>query len=96
MKQIAAAGGVVLFGKKIRVDVAQLGYSHEDQCGCIAKLQATEFRESIKYPDCKDWLDVYLTRYLCAAGVENDLYVKLMLTKDCLLVTLHSLHTPEY
>lgn len=94
IKELAAEEAVIYAGRDVQRDADGLGYSFEDVCRCITELEQRDFSQSIRYTPHGEWHDVYLMSYEHPKRCIRDLYLKLRLTRDCLLVTVCSFH-PE-
>ncbi|MDA3935010.1 MAG: type II toxin-antitoxin system MqsR family toxin [Gammaproteobacteria bacterium] len=79
-------------GRGVGIDIASLGYNMEDVCQCLIALQKHHFAHSIWYSNFPRWHDVYKLQYSGNDGVNHDLYIKLRLSKDCVLIELCSFH----
>lgn len=76
-------------------DIVNLGYDLDAVCLCLECLSANDFDHSERYSEKTSWRDVYLTRYRGPADCIDDLYIKLRLDRDCIVIYLHSFHQPR-
>jgi hypothetical protein len=92
--------------RNIQTCLDRLGYTREHLQDCIALLERENFEVSGRYqidgsspPHFTFWMDVY--RCKCSYFPEgasdeearqDDLYIKLSLTRDCVCVTIQSFH----
>lgn len=88
---LAALRKVAYASRSVERDALNLGYESGDVCGCLQKLKPTDFRHSGRY-DRPLWYDVYRIRCTSPAGYVDDLYIKLCLRQDGLLIDLFSFH----
>ncbi len=79
-------------GRKVPRDVARLGFNLDDVCQCLQTLQAHHFAHSVRYENFRRWHDVYKPRYQMSDGRAIDLYIKLRLSRDCIVIELCSFH----
>jgi motility quorum-sensing regulator/GCU-specific mRNA interferase toxin len=86
-----AAQGKVLVTSSVQRDATNLGYGLDDICRCLQELRSSDFRHSGRY-DGALWYDVYRVRFTSPAGYLDDLYIKLALGQDCLVINLFSFH----
>jgi hypothetical protein len=83
--------------KKLRLtcsaqrDATNLGYGLDDICRCLQALKSNDFRHSGRY-DEPLWHDVYRIRFSSPAEYVDDLYIKLGLSQDCMVINLFSFH----
>ena len=80
----AAQKGNVYLDRNAKKDSANLGYSQEDICKCMASLQESDFHKSIDYgPDertgARIVCDVYKMRFRVNDSRIDDLYIKFRL-----------------
>lgn len=90
--ELAAHGSVSYVSRKVQVDVANLSYAPEDVHKCLQTLNDGHFHHAERYPPGKVWFDVYLIFYPGPTGDLDELYVKLKLDRDCIVVDLASFH----
>lgn len=82
-------------------DVANLSYSREDVAACLLSLTPSHYTHSERYSEKGSWRDVYVTRHprpMTDGDDEkrwDDLYIKLRLDSDCIVIYLHSFHQPR-
>jgi motility quorum-sensing regulator/GCU-specific mRNA interferase toxin len=72
-------------------DSINLGYRLDDVCRCLEALKTSDFRHSGRY-DRALWYDVYRCQFTSPSEHLDDLYIKLSLGQDCLIVNLFSFH----
>lgn len=93
--RLARAKQVSYGSRKVMRDTTNLGYSMNAVCECLQGLTKYHYHESITYADQPNWLDVYQCRWQAPhvkpdAPVEDDLYIKLRINGDQLiLVSFH-------
>lgn len=92
IRRLAGFRQIEYRGKKVPRDVASLGYNMEDVCQCLISLQKHHFVHSIWYGNFPRWHDVYKLHFTDDSGIKHDLYIKLRLSKDCVLIELCSFH----
>lgn len=103
IKALAVEEAVLFESRRVEHKALALGYSFSEVCRCISELRPEDFAHSVRYQNADDdqwtpWLDVYLMSYQkedggCdEASVTDDLYIKLRLAANCLVVSLHSFH----
>jgi hypothetical protein len=95
VKELAASESVSLTGRSTR-DSQDLGYSFEEVCRCVSELEPQDFDHSVRYETNWFWFDVYKMRNQTSRRRIDDLYIKIRLNRDCILVTVHSFHTELY
>ena len=95
IQRLAGTRDVGYGTRKAQVDAQNLSYTIEDICECLQALSTNHFHHSEKYPGFPIWHDVYLISYSGPSGCIDELYVKLKLSKDCVLVTLTSFHLQQ-
>ncbi|WP_321528301.1 type II toxin-antitoxin system MqsR family toxin [Sedimenticola selenatireducens] len=94
IKRLAAEGSVSYASSRVQRHIENLDYSPSDVHECLSKLTPEHYQKSILYENRPSWLDVYHIRYAASGSYEEDLYIKLKLNRDCIIVELHSFH-PE-
>ncbi len=94
IRQWAAERRVVYASPRVLKHIDNFGYDLDKVCECLAGLAATDYHESVRYPDSKLWMDVYLTTHIYSESRTDELYVKLQLSTRQLVITLCSFH-PE-
>lgn len=90
--ELAAVGKVSYAGRNVERDVENLGYPPEYVAQCLQTLNKCHFQECIRYGNGVPWMDVYKVRYPSPKGHLDDLYIKLKLDRDCVLISLNSFH----
>lgn len=98
VRQLAKAESIEYQGRRVSVDVAELGYELSDVAKCIAQLTADEFDKTHDYGNGPQ-LDAYITRYQRPDGEDgemDELYVKFALLNECLVISLASFHLPRF
>ncbi|WP_043739202.1 type II toxin-antitoxin system MqsR family toxin [Thioalkalivibrio nitratireducens] len=90
--ELANAGRIQYQSKTVQRDVENLGYRPEDVHRCLASLNECHFHRSEQYEASGPWFDVYHVRYAGPADAVDELYVKLKLGPNCLVVVLASFH----
>ncbi|MTI50263.1 MAG: type II toxin-antitoxin system MqsR family toxin [Alcanivorax sp.] len=90
--ELACAGKVIYGGRRVELDIHEnLQMSQEEVCRCLASLEPSHFRHSKLYPERSKWMDVYCRPWSVDDQI-HDLYIKLMLSKNVMTVTLCSFH----
>lgn len=90
---LATAGQVRYASSAVFRDSENLGYAPDDVHACVAALETCHFSHSEAYENASDWHDVFkLARYPSPAGHHDDLYIKLKLNRDCVVILLCSFH----
>ena len=89
---LARQGKVGHASRRVQWDVGNLGYAPEDVHRCLQSLRTCNFKHSERYGGSGHWLDVYHLVCTGPCDVADDLYVKLKLNRDCVVVILHSFH----
>jgi hypothetical protein len=92
IRRLAEFEQVEYRGKKVPYDVARLEFDLDDVCHCLQTLQAHNFAHSIRYENFPRWHDVYKLSYRKSHGRSIDLYIKLRLSRDCVVIELCSFH----
>lgn len=94
-----AQRGMVRYGSRtVMRDVENLSYAPEDVHQCLQTLNQCHFQQSLRYAPGGPWLDVYHITYNVPTGENaptgdvDDLYIKLKLDRDCVVVILASFH----
>lgn len=93
IRRLARFQQVEYRGRKVPRDVASLGYDLNDVCQCLISLQHDHFSHSERYENFPRWHDVYKVRHVGQDGIEHNLYIKLRLDRDCVVIELCSFHT---
>lgn len=92
IRQLAKSGKVVFGSRRVELDCDNLGYSPEEIYECVASLEPDDFRQSVKYPNRRFWMDEYRLRWRSNSGHIDPLYFKLHLNRDVIIVILDSIH----
>lgn len=89
----AKAENIEYRGRRVSVDIAELGYRLSDVAGCLLSLTRDGFHKAHHRRD-GSIDDAYRVRYPRPGGDNevDDLYVKFRLVQDCLIVDLGSFH----
>ncbi len=90
--ELAQTGRVRYARSRVQRDVENLAYRPEDVHRCLASLNACHFHRSEQYDPSGPWFDVYHVRFAGPADAVDELYVKLKLGPNCLVVVLASFH----
>jgi len=93
--QELAREGSVKFTPGVQRDSKNLGYPPDEVYECLAALKVEDFKGSILYPGSPLWHDVYLVDWSREDGTVDPLYIKLALSRSCLVVVLFSFHRPR-
>lgn len=93
---MAEQGKINYGSKKVEEYVEALGYTPEDVQKCLMMLEDYNFQESILYDNANTWLDVYRIKFNSPTGEVDDLYIKLKITRSCLLLVIQSFHPARY
>ena len=93
IKELAEWGNVMYLSSRVTRHVENLGYSPDDVHKCLSCLEEENYDKSIRY-DGGPWLDIYLISYTGSTGHTENLYIKLKLNRDCIVIQLASFH-PE-
>jgi motility quorum-sensing regulator/GCU-specific mRNA interferase toxin len=92
VRTLAKDGSVYFGSRKVQRDIANLSYAPEDVHKCLQTLNECHFHRAERYAARGPWFDVYLISYAGPSGAIDDLYVKLKLDRDCIVVILASFH----
>lgn len=92
IRRLAGFRQIEYRGKKVPRDVASLGMDLEEVSRCLQALQEHHFAHSIRYENFRRWHDVYRMRYRTTDDRLLDLYIKLRLSHDCVVIELCSFH----
>ena len=92
IKELATRQAVHYASSRVQNHTDALEYSFETVCECLAQLAPEDFHHAERYSADGHWLDVYLMTFIGPSNHEDDLYIKLKLTSDCLCVVLLSFH----
>lgn len=94
IRRLAEFGQIELRGRRQRRHLAELDYQLEDVCECLIALQEHHFSHSERYENVRLWHDVYKICHTGRDGVTHDMYIKMRLDRDCIVIELCSFH-PE-
>jgi len=94
VRELAREGRVSYGSSRVTRHVENLEYAPEDVHRCLACLEPSHYRGSVRYEGTGPWLDEYLITFIGPRGCTDDLYIKLKLNRDCILIVLASFH-PE-
>lgn len=94
IQQLASQGEVIYGSRRVQRHIENLGYSPEDVHACLGKLTSDHYRGSVRYESDPFWHDEYLITFEAKNNQPDELYIKLKLNRDCVLVILASFH-PE-
>ncbi|KHD05932.1 MAG: type II toxin-antitoxin system MqsR family toxin [Pseudomonadota bacterium] len=84
---------VILLGRKVEIDVTNLGYFKAKVAACLRELHKSDFHKTIYYEDTKLTFDVYKTKCHSPLGEVDDIYIKLKLNyKGEVFVEIGSFH----
>ncbi|MBK5963166.1 hypothetical protein CCR95_03435 [Thiocystis minor] len=92
VRELAKLGCVSYGSKNVQRDIENLPYVLEDVQKCLQLLRDCHFHHTERYAPGEPWLDVYHVAYPGPTGVVDELYIKLKLDRDCILVVLASFH----
>lgn len=103
LQRLAAADSIIYASvRTIEACLERLGYDHESLRTCIGLLSPDDFQKSGRYVNgvvTTFWMDVY--RLKCTyyphdnsdeGAMQDDLYIKLSLSENCVCVTVQSFH----
>jgi len=93
IRELSERGDVMYLSSRVTRDVENLNYSPDDVHQCLSCLEEENYRGTVRY-DSKPWLDEYLISYTGPTGHTDNLYIKLKLNCDCVVIQLASFH-PE-
>jgi Motility quorum-sensing regulator, toxin of MqsA len=94
IQELAAQQSVIYGGRRVQNHIANLGYSLEAVCECLAQLTPDNFKQSERYSPDGPWHDVFLKTFRGPGNCDDDLYIKLTLDRTCVNIVLFSFH-PE-
>ena len=98
VKVAASQLNIEFRGRKIRLDILNLGYELKDVALCLAQLSASDFRKTIRYEDgLPD--DEYICNFVKPGNEElapDKLYIKYCLIEGCLVIDLASFHLTRF
>ena len=92
IRDLASSGQVAYGARRVEIDCENLGYGPEEVCECIASLEAGDFVGAVSYRNRPFWMDEHQIRWRSAAGTADQLYLKLHLNRNMIIVTLDSFH----
>jgi len=92
IKELAESGDVMYLSSRVTKHVENLEYSPCHVHDCLSLLEEENYRGTIRYNN-GPWLDEYLISYKGPTGHVDDLYIKLKLNRDCIVIELASFHT---
>ena len=92
--ELAEAGEWAYGSRRVARHIENLGYSPDDVGACLVSLREAHYRGTVRYENAPVWLDEYLISFKGPSGHVDDLYIKLKLNRDGLLILLASFH-PE-
>lgn len=82
---------IIFLGRKVEIDIINLGYFQADVAACIKTLHLSHFSKTLHYG--KLTFDVYKTKCLSPSGKYDDIYIKLKLNyRGDLCVEIGSFH----
>tara|TARA_B110000211_G_scaffold52074_1_gene57393 strand:+ start:291 stop:608 length:318 start_codon:yes stop_codon:yes gene_type:complete len=84
-------------GRKVSINIADLGYDINDVSSCLRQLRSSDFRKTHSYSNQRPD-DEYICRYKKDPEEDeyDELYVKFCLVDGCLVIDLASFHLPQY
>jgi len=83
---------LVYGGRKVQRDIVNLYYDLDDVCRCLLSLNACHFKESVRYADSGVCFDIYQVTCRGPDDKDDPLYIKLKLSRDCVVVVIGSFH----
>jgi hypothetical protein len=103
LQRLAAADSIIYdSARNIENCLARLGYNRENLRACIGHLTPGDFQKSGRYVEAAYttvWMDVYRLKCMYyphddsdEGAMQDDLYIKLSLSHNCVCVTVHSFH----
>lgn len=93
IRELASRGQIDLASRRVLTDTENYGYGPEELGRCLSALTKEDFRYAERYTPRGPWLDVYRCQWPAPDGSRtDDLYIKLRLSTDCMLVALFSFH----
>lgn len=90
--ELARSSSVRFASTRVQNDIANIDYGIDDVCNCLSSLTEEHFINAVKYPDSRRWLDVYRIKWQLPGRDYDDLYIKLSLDNNCLVIELRSFH----
>ncbi len=94
VRDLARQGSVIYGSARVQRHIENLGYEPKDVHNCLACLEECHYRGTVRYENSRIWMDEYLISFSAPSGQIDDLYIKLKLNRDCVLIVLASFH-PE-
>jgi hypothetical protein len=98
VKEAANRLNIEFRGRKIRLDILNLGYELKDVALCIAQLTENDYRKTIRYDD-RSPDDEYVCQFIKPGNEEmapDNLYIKYCLIEGYLVVELASFHLTQF
>lgn len=92
VRRAAKSGRIEYNGRRVGIDVAELGYQLNDVIRCLLAISSDEFHKSHQYQSV--FYDAYVTSFPCPDREDqlDELYVKFALIGDFLSISLGSFH----
>jgi hypothetical protein len=90
--ELAQSQSIRYASTKVQNDIANLEYGVDDVCECLSSLTDKHFINAEKYPESPRWMDVYLIKWRLSGNDYDELYIKLSLDHNCLVIELRSFH----
>lgn len=83
-KIIAAANAqqVIYGGRKVGIDISNLGYTIDEVARCISQLQHENYQKTLNYDDCGKVFDVYTINFSPRENQMDSIYIKLRLLEN--------------
>jgi hypothetical protein len=94
VRRLAGFQQVRFMSRRIQRHVDALGFGLEEVCVRLSSLCEANFHHSERYADDQRWHDVYLLPHPAAANLNERIYIKFRLDRDCVWIELCSFH-PE-
>jgi len=98
VKAIAKRHDIEYRGRIVQRDINNLGYELVDVARCLTQLSESDFSKSIRY-ERRPTDDIYICAFTKAGNEEakpDDLYVKLCLIDNCLVVDFATFHLGRF
>ena len=98
VKEAANQLNIEFRGRKVRLDILNLGYELKDVAHCLAQLSENDFRKTIRYAD-RPADDEYICHFIKSGNEElapDKLYIKYCLIEGYLIVELASFHLTRF
>lgn len=93
LHQLADQKSVIYGGRRVEIDIENLGYSPEDVHGILRCFRPEDFVQSERYQESRVWMDVYRFRYISPKNDIDDLFVKVKIaTTGRVVVVVGSFH----